>query len=171
MSRLVVSALLTAAVALFIAIPSRSAPARKDTEKPLPPPTPAQFRKSQNNLKQIGLAMHNYHDVFGKLPSNSMNKSGKAILSWRVHILPFLEEDKLYREFKLDEPWDSENNIKLVSKLPKVYAPVRGRAEKDQTFYQMFVGKHCMFRTGRDSRQPIQYYRWPLQHIHGRRGQ
>ncbi len=149
MSRLALPILLAIA-ALFIAIPGWSAPARKETEKPLPPPTPAQFRKSQNNLKQIALAMHNYHAAYNQLPTNSINKAGKPILSWRVHILPFLEEDELYKKFKLDEPWDSENNIKLVDRMPKIYAPVRGRAEKNQTFYQMFVGKHCMLRPDGD---------------------
>jgi hypothetical protein len=130
--------------ALLIAIPGWSAPAPKETEKPLAPPTAAQYRTSSNNLKQIGLAMHNYHDANGRLPSNTIDKSGKPALSWRVHILPYLEEDKLYREFKVDEPWDSENNIKLLDRMPKVYTPVRGKAEKNQTFYQMFSGERTM---------------------------
>jgi hypothetical protein len=144
MSRVAVASLFALVVSILIAIPALSAPGIKETEKPLLPPTPAQFKTSENNLKQIGLAMHNYHDVFGNLPTNSVDKTSKPILSWRVHILPFIEEDDLYKQFKLDEPWDSENNIKLVDKMPKIYAPVRGKAEKNETFYQMFVGERTM---------------------------
>ena len=61
-----------------------------------------------NNLKQIGLAMHNFHDSYGGFPAAySTDKNGKPLLSWRVHILPFVEGQALYRQFKLDEPWDS----------------------------------------------------------------
>src|SRR5215212_3912548 len=66
----------------------------------------AQDRKvSNNNLKQIGLGIHNYHDVNNRMPSNSYGPDGKPLLSWRVHILPYVEQDALYKQFKLDEPW------------------------------------------------------------------
>lgn len=143
MSRIAIS-VFTCGFSILVAIPASSAPGPKESEKPLPPPTAAQYRTSSNNLKQIGLAMHNYHDVNGNLPLNTVGKDGKPILSWRVHILPYIEEDKLYREFKLDEAWDSEHNMKLVERMPKVYTPVRGRAEKNQTFYQMFSGERTM---------------------------
>src|SRR5262245_7993862 len=134
MSRLLLSTTFAGLFALLVAVPSLSAPGPKESDKPLPPATPAHYQKSSNNLEQIGIAMHNYHDVNGNLPTNTIDKSGKPVLSWRVHILPYLEEDKLYQEFKLDEPWDSDNNIKLVDRMPKVYLPVRGKAEKNQTF-------------------------------------
>ncbi|HKA08451.1 MAG TPA: DUF1559 domain-containing protein [Gemmataceae bacterium] len=101
-------------------------------------------RTSTNTLKQIGLSMHQYHDVNGSLPSNYMTKDGKPGLSWRVAILPYMEQDKLFKQFKLDEPWDSDNNLKLVENMPKFYTPVRGRAENGQTFYQMFAGKSTL---------------------------
>ena len=49
------------------------------------------------------------------------DKDGKTLLSWRVDILPFIEQDTLYKEFHLDEPWDSEHNKKLLAKMPKVF--------------------------------------------------
>jgi hypothetical protein len=52
-----------------------------------------------------------------------------SLLSWRVAMLPYLEQDVLYRQFKLDEAWDSENNTKLIASMPKVYAPVGVSAE------------------------------------------
>ena len=75
-----------------------------------------------NNLKQIGLAMHNYHDRHKSLPSAyTVDKAGKPLLSWRVLILPYLDQEALYKEFHLDEPWDSEHNKPLSAMVVKVY--------------------------------------------------
>jgi hypothetical protein len=76
---------------------------------------------SMNRLKQIGLAMHNYHDVNKAFPPAAKCKDGKRLLSWRVLILPYLEQQKLYEQFHLDEPWDSDHNRKLISRIPDVY--------------------------------------------------
>ncbi len=51
--------------------------------------------ESVNKLKMLGLATHNYHDVFGRLPTNICDKSGKPLLSWRVAILPYIEQQQL----------------------------------------------------------------------------
>jgi hypothetical protein len=102
--------------------------------------------RSANNLKQIGLAMHNYHAVHNVFPGNLTSKDGKPLLSWRVAILPYLEQEKVYQQFKMDEPWDSEHNKKLLASMPAVYAPVGGEVkEKYVTFYQGFVGKGTVF--------------------------
>jgi hypothetical protein len=109
---------------------------------------PAAKLKSSNNLKQMALAFHNYHDTYGTFPPATVySKDGKTPLySWRVAILPFLDENKLYKEFKLNEPWDSENNKKLLDRLPKVYAPVTGKPkDKTTTHYQVIVGGGAMF--------------------------
>src|SRR5262249_50595397 len=59
-----------------------------------------------NNLKQIGVAFHNYLSNHGAFPASAIyGKDGKPLLSWRVALLPYLEQEALYREFKLDEPW------------------------------------------------------------------
>src|SRR5439155_26207053 len=70
---------------------------------------------SSNNLKQIALGIHNFNDSANELPGNSYGQDGKPLLSWRVHILPYVEEDLLYQQFKLNEPWDSPNNIRLLN--------------------------------------------------------
>jgi RNA polymerase sigma factor (sigma-70 family) len=104
-------------------------------------------QRSANNLKPIGIAMHNYHDNFGRFPAHAIySKDGKPLLSWRVMILPFIEENDLYKQFKLDEPWDSENNKKLLDQMPVIYAPLGGETkDKHSTFYQVFVGKGTIF--------------------------
>jgi hypothetical protein len=89
-----------------------------------------------NNLKQIGLAWHNYASVYKTFPPQTFNKG----LSWRVAILPFIEEDALYKQFKLNEPWNSPHNLKLLTKMPKVYESTGRPAGPGFTFYQTFVG-------------------------------
>ncbi len=101
---------------------------------------------SQNNLKQIGLALHNYHDTFEALPAAAVvDKKGKPQLSWRVLILPYIEQDALYKEFKLDEAWDSDHNKKLIDKMPKVYALPNKLSKPGHTHYRVFVGNDAMF--------------------------
>jgi hypothetical protein len=101
-----------------------------------------------NNLKNIGLALHEYHDTYGHFPPAAIySKDGKPLLSWRVAILPYIDEQDLYKQFHLDEPWDSEHNKKLLAKMPKVYAPTLPGLTKDPyaSFYQGFTGKGAIF--------------------------
>jgi hypothetical protein len=114
----------------------------------LPPPTAKEVEASRNNLRQIGLAIHSYHDTYGRLPGDVVGKDREPLLSWRVHLLPFLDEERLYKQFKMDEAWDRPANKKLVEKLPKVYAPVRVRAEAGHTFYRGFAGPGALFEPG-----------------------
>jgi prepilin-type processing-associated H-X9-DG protein len=101
--------------------------------------------QSQNNLKQLNLAVINYETTFNALPPAAIcDKQGKPLLSWRVAVLPYVEQSALYREFHLDEPWDSEHNIKLIHKFPRVFAnplvPLTGREEYPTTNYLALVG-------------------------------
>jgi hypothetical protein len=88
-----------------------------------------------------------YHDRHASFPPATIySEDGKPLYSWRVAILPFIEEDKLYKQFKLDEPWDSESNKPLLDKMPKVFAPVTGKPkEKNSTHYQVLVGPGAVF--------------------------
>jgi len=113
------------------------------------PPSNKEINTSANNLKQLGFAHHSYHDVNGFMAQDIVDKNGKPLLSWRVHMLPYLEQDNLYRQFKLDEAWDSANNKKLIAMMPKVYAPIRVKAKEGETFYQCFTGKDALFGTGK----------------------
>ncbi|QEH33889.1 hypothetical protein OJF2_24210 [Aquisphaera giovannonii] len=75
-----------------------------------------------NHLKQIGLAMHNYHSLHKAFPpAYTTDPAGKPLLSWRVLILPFLEQEALFKEFHLDEAWDSPHNRTLIERIPEVY--------------------------------------------------
>ncbi len=71
------------------------------------------------SLQRIGLGLHNHHSAFRRIPPRP---EVNADLSWRVQVLPFLEEQELYSKFKLDEPWDSEHNLPLAKEIPDVFA-------------------------------------------------
>ena len=82
----------------------------------------AQRKQLVNSMKQIGLGMHNFHDSIGYLPPQAtVSETGKPLLSWRVFLLPYIEEHELYERFHLDEPWDSPHNIKLAAEIPFPY--------------------------------------------------
>jgi hypothetical protein len=121
---------------------------------------PAAKMKSSNNLKQLALGMIIYADAHkGQMPPAVVySKDGKPLYSWRVLILPYIEEDNLYKQFKLDEPWDSEHNKKLLEKMPKVFAPVAGETkEKHATYYQVVVGKGAAFEDKQQMRFPASF--------------
>ncbi|MEI7923243.1 MAG: DUF1559 domain-containing protein [Planctomycetota bacterium] len=100
-----------------------------------------------NNFKQFGLAMHNAHDSKDRaFPKQAItDKDGKPLLSWRVAILPYLEEGELYKQFHLDEPWDSPHNKSLISKMPKSYACPSHSTPPGMTTYMAVSGKGTMF--------------------------
>ena len=126
-----------------------AAPVPKPGAAKLPPPTEVQLERSKNNLKQILIAIHCYSDAMGAVPNNVVDpKTKKPTLSWRVHLLPYLEEDDLYRKFKFDEPWDSKINKPLIAKMPKVFAPIRVTAQPGETFYRGFTGPGTVFEAG-----------------------
>ncbi|MBC8868865.1 MAG: DUF1559 domain-containing protein [Planctomycetes bacterium] len=79
--------------------------------------------RNVDRFGQILLAIHNYYDTYKTFPpvDKYRGEDGKHHLSWRVHILPYVEETKLYNEFHLDEPWDSPHNKKLIAKMPDIY--------------------------------------------------
>jgi hypothetical protein len=121
-----------------------------DPEPPseFPKTTRADRNRSANNLKQITLAMINFADTNGGMPANAVvDKAGKPLLSWRVMILPYIEQLALYNQFKFDEPWDSKNNKKLLEKMPKIFAPtITGKpAKPNTTYYQVFTGPDTPF--------------------------
>src|SRR4051794_10739862 len=96
--------------------PNRSAVGKDD------PSGPAAREKSITSLKQFALAFHNHNADQGRLPpARVYDKDGRPLYSWRVLILPYLGEKKLYEEFRLDEPWDGPHNKKLLAKMPEVF--------------------------------------------------
>lgn len=103
-------------------------------------------QQSINNLQQMALAMHAYHDVHKSFPpAFSEDAKGKKLLSWRVHILPFIDQENLFKQFKLDEPWDSDHNKKLIAQMPNIYRSPLARAGGEKTTYLVPVGPMTIF--------------------------
>ncbi len=124
--------------------------------------TAARMQSEMNNLRQLVLAMHNYVSAFKKFP----NPAGKtqrtpAGLSWRVQILPFIEQGELYEQFHLDEPWDSEHNLKLVTKMPEIFKspllPAAKIHQEGKTIYQVPVSVEGMFKPDDDGSEGVTF--------------
>lgn len=90
---------------------------------------------STNNLEQIAIAFHNFHDTYRGFPAAvTLGPDGKPWHSWRVLILPFLEQHPLYAQYSFEEPWDGPNNSKLHDKMPDVY-----RMPGDKSLFTHYV--------------------------------
>jgi hypothetical protein len=103
---------------------------------------------AMNNLKVISLGLLNYETSNKTLPAA---KGGpESQLSWRVHILPYMEEGgaELYEQFHLDEPWDSEHNRQLIAKMPDAYKDPAGRLPQGETNYLAVTGPGTAFGDG-----------------------
>ncbi len=106
----------------------------------------ARRAQGSGHLKQLALAMHNYHDTFGRFPAAyNTDAEGRALLSWRVHVLPFLEQQGLYDQFRLDEPWDSPHNRQLIAQMPPTYGAPGSRAAAGKTNYLGVYGEDMAF--------------------------
>jgi prepilin-type processing-associated H-X9-DG protein len=76
----------------------------------------------KNNLKQIGIALQNYHEAYGSFPPAYIaDENGRPIHSWRVLILPYIDMQPLYNRYRFDEPWDGPNNRLLADMSPTVF--------------------------------------------------
>jgi hypothetical protein len=101
--------------------------------------------QSAGNLKDIGLAMYSHASSNAlRLPAEVRDGAGRPLLSWRVELLPYLEEESLFNEFRRDEPWDSPHNKALLKKMPRWY---RSRWSDDEglTRFRVFVGSGTPF--------------------------
>ena len=121
------------AVARFLGVesllesPETKAPAAATSAAP-------DTRQAVKHLRELGIAWHNYHDVYRAFPpaeptfmikkTDTPKKSG---LSWRVHVLPYLDQAPVYHEFHMHEPWDSPHNKALVAKMPAIFRPADPR--------------------------------------------
>jgi hypothetical protein len=103
----------------------------------------------RNNLKQIGLALQLYADCNGAFPSPVVRgPKGRPLYSWRVLILPYLDQEALYGAFKLDEPWDSPNNRRLAGHGSRVFRCLSDPGAEGTTSYLAVVGPGSAFAAG-----------------------
>lgn len=101
---------------------------------------------STNNMKMLGIALLSDENTHRKFPARAIvDREGKPLLSWRVAILPYLDQDDLYRQFHLDEPWDSPHNKKLIARMPRVFRNPSSAAAPHTTTYLGPVGPGLFF--------------------------
>jgi hypothetical protein len=108
------------------------------------------------HLQQIIVGLHEYHNDHKSFPAAaSQDKDGKKLLSWRVHILPYLGERDLHSEFHFDEPWDSEHNRSLIAKMPAAFKNPRvGKVKDGFTTFQLPVAAGTMAEEGTEIQVP-----------------
>ena len=99
--------------------------------------------KDAGSLKQIGLAVHNYHDTRMQLPPADEK------LSWRVYILPYIEQDNLYRQFNMKQPWDGPANRRFASERVSQYVSAADPPETPETRFRVFVGPGTLYEPGK----------------------
>ncbi|MEP3477794.1 MAG: protein kinase [Fuerstiella sp.] len=101
-----------------------------------------QRRAAKLNLMQIALAFHSFHQVHGYLPSvETWLPQAQQPVSWRIAILPFLEQQELYAQYNLDEPWDSTNNRQLIEKMPAIFRHPSLPQQSTNASHVVFVGE------------------------------
>ncbi|MCA9210710.1 MAG: DUF1559 domain-containing protein [Planctomycetales bacterium] len=105
-----------------------------------------------NNLKQLAIALHNYHDTYKAFPSAVQLGPKDTPRSWRVTILPFLGESRLYDQYRQDEPWNSENNMKVLDQMPDIFRAPADKASSTNSSYFTFEGEHTAFGNPRAPR-------------------
>ena len=113
--------------------------------------------QSARNLRKMAHALHLYHDAHGVFPAGySADSEGRALLSWRVHILPQLGAADLYQQFHLDESWDSPRNKPLIDKMPRIYRSSRSKAQPGRSSYLGVSGVDGVFlRPGNGDKEGI----------------
>jgi hypothetical protein len=101
----------------------------------------------QKNLRKIGKALHAYHEEHGRLPPPALCAAdGQPLLSWRVLLLPYLGEGELFKQFRLDEAWDSAHNRTLLDKIPPVFSSeTLNTRVPNGTLYQLVTGPGTLF--------------------------
>jgi hypothetical protein len=103
-----------------------------------------------NNLRQIALAMNSFHQQNGHFPGAAIRgPDGRPLLSWRVAILPYIEAEDLYKQFRLDEPWDSPHNLALLPKMDATYTDPDHDRSDGLTRFQVYAGPGSAFEAPR----------------------
>ena len=113
--------------------------------------------QSMGKVKNIATALLAYHKDKGKFPpAATLSKEGKPLLSWRVQILPYLGHNLLYKQFKQNEPWDSEQNKKLIRRIPPSFRETQDDLNKGTSPFQAPVGLATIFPPGGTGTNSIQ---------------
>ena len=121
--------------------------------------------RCSGHLHDISIALHNYHEIYSCFPTAYYtNDAGEGLHSWRLRVLPFLEQNTIYDAYRFDEPWNSPHNIGLGPSRPKklpdhpglgpplsYFCPLEPELyERELTSYAMIVGPGTAFPVGQE---------------------
>jgi prepilin-type processing-associated H-X9-DG protein len=110
------------------------------------PSGPASDAQCRNNLKQISIALDCYHERYGTLPPAFVaDKNGRPMHSWRVLILPFMEQRALYDRYDFDEPWNGPRNSRLATVSVSGYCCPEQDRGRTTTSYVAVVGPETLW--------------------------
>ena len=139
--RSVIAGVLVAAIAATLLLPR------------YPPPLP-KIAICQSNLLQLKYALSDYEAENGRLPPAFLaDQNGRPMHSWRVLILPFIEQADLYAEYDFTKPWNHPDNLRLERQMPNVFkCPINNRPDDLSTPYFVPVGKGGLWP---DSLKPV----------------
>ena len=157
LATLVLGGILLAGGTAITTWPKAPALAQQPGGAPGPAPVaadPARLRReSMDHVKTIMLAFSNYQSAQGRFPAAAIyGADGQPKLSWRVALLPYLDANDLYLQFRQDEPWDSPHNKALIPRMPAVFATPDAPVPPEQTRFRAFAGKGTMFDGSRGIR-------------------
>ncbi len=112
----------------------------------------ARHTQCKNNLKQIGLALHNYHDTYGAFPPvYTVDADGKPLHSWRTLLLPYMDQQPLYNRIDFTKPWDDPVNVAALKDHPwpyPYYLCPEVKGQQDHTTYMAVVTPQSCLRRG-----------------------
>ena len=109
---------------------------------------PPRWAESANCVRNCILAMHSYEAIHGQCPAVwQEDETGKPMHSWRVLILPYLEQERLYAQYNFDEPWNGPNNSKLVDQMPEIYRDPYSHWT-GETIYKLVLDEGSFSTTG-----------------------
>jgi len=107
----------------------------------------------QNNMKQISIALLNYQDTHKTFPpAITTDSQGAPMHSWRVYLLPFLQQEHLYAHYRFDEPWNGPNNSRLMSQCPEVFRCSSDHGGANSCSYRVVMGESTPWGVDRSSR-------------------
>ncbi len=105
--------------------------------------------------------MFTYQDEHGRLPPAVVyGEDGRPLYSWRVLLLPYIAQEDLYKQFHLDEPWDSPHNLPLLERMPGTYAPPPGKKSRMPAYHtvcHVFIGKGAAFEDKKELKTPADF--------------
>ena len=138
--------LIFVATFLYPAFPFRRPPYQEETR-----------RLCRSNLNEIAKALTLYHDAYNTLPpAYTTDTQGRKLHSWRTLILPYMNEEALYKQIDLSKPWDDPSNSAISTKMPNTYQCPGLHQAPGVTTYHVALGKH--FRADPRKRRPLERF-------------